>query len=122
MWLVGTLVRTSSSTSITAKGGTQTTNNNSGAGGGGRICIASGLKEGEIDDLYALGTCRNIVSGRIVVTDLMDGGDHAELFSGTISAQGGVNERTYLPRRYSGTDGTAVWLTGPAAGTLIILR
>ncbi len=115
--------KTAPTTMIMAQGGTQTTSANGGAGGGGRICIAEGLRESEIDELYAQGTCEGIVKGKITVADLADGGDHAELFSGTITAQGGVNLRTKVAgRRYSGTDGSAVWLTAPAPGTLIMIR
>ena len=123
IFLTGRTFRTGESAVITAAGRDQSYGTNEGAGGGGRVVIATDVNKEDIAALSACGTCPRIENGRIKVHDLSEEGVPARWSSCTITARGGVNERTAVAgRRYSGLDGTVIWLDGPPSGFAILLR
>ena len=120
VWITCGRFESGAAASITAKGGSRESGDR-GAGGGGRICIAKGLTQAQIAQLYATGTCDRLA--RMTAIDLMD--DNAARPSrvgGEISAARGTNPDTTGGYDHNGTDGTAWYLIGVRAPTRLIVQ
>lgn len=123
VFLTGKILRTGDTTLITAAGRDKSDTGNSGAGGGGRVLVGLKIAGGDLDSLFATGTSSGIASGRISAKEIAEGQALPAGITGTITARGGINNRTGVEgRRYSGEDGTVVILEGPALGSVLILR
>ena len=119
IWITAGRYRSGANAVVTAAGGDRT--GNSGAGGGGRVCLAQGLTDEQIGQLYETGTCDKFA--KLTVIDLMDAeAERPARLGGTVTARGGTNPRTTNDRRHYGTDGTAVWLAAQPAGTILFLQ
>ena len=121
IFLTGSRYRSADTTVVSAAGHDNTAASSPGAGAGGRVAIALRLSASDLAALSATGTCEGLANGKVVATDLVEGLPAG--IKGTISARGGVNNRTYIAdRRYSGEDGTVYLLEGPKSGLSLIVR
>ena len=119
IWITAGRYRSGATAVVTAAGGDRT--GNSGGGGGGRICLAQGLTDEQIEQLYETGTCDKFA--KLTVVDLMDAeAERPARLRGTITARGGTNPSTADNLRHYGTDGTAVWLAAQPAGTVLLVQ
>lgn len=124
IFLTGSRFKSAETTVISAEGSTEKANDNHGAGAGGRIAIGEHLNAAQLDELYQSGTLTGANAMNVAI-DVLDGPDapisnHAK---GTVTARGGVNNRTYIAgRRYYGEDGTVRWIQGPSTSLLFYLR
>ena len=124
IFLTGSRFRSADTTVVSAAGHDNKANGNSGAGAGGRVAIGEHLNAAQLDELYQSGTLTGANAMNVAI-DVLDGPDapisnHAK---GTVTARGGVNNRTYIAgRRYYGEDGTVRWIQGPSTSLLFYLR
>lgn len=98
---------------LDAQGGNASYYSNCGGGGGGRIAVGLKLAPDRIDSLYATGATR----GQLVqnMADLPP-------FMGKFTVAGGLSQWWFCdPLVFDGKPGTAVFVTAPAVGTLMIL-
>ena len=124
IFLTGSRFRSADTTVVSAAGHDGAANVNSGAGAGGRIAIGEHLNAAQLDELYQSGTLTG-ANAKFVTIDVLDGPDApiARHAKGTVTARGGVNNRTYVAgRRYYGEDGTVRWIQGPKPGLMLIVR
>lgn len=124
IFLTGIRFRSADTTVVSAAGHDNMDKGNSGAGAGGRIAIGEHLNAAQLDELYQSGTLTG-VNAKFVTIDVLDGPDApiADHAKGTVTARGGVNNRTYVAgRRYYGEDGTVRWIQGPKPGLRMIVR
>ena len=83
-------------------------------GGGGRICLAARFPQSRIDEFYTLAELPKAI-GKI---DLRT--DATPLWKGTVNVDGGSIDPD--PDHQNGHPGTAVFLTCPPSGTLLMVR
>ena len=124
IFLTGSRFRSADTTVVSAAGHDNTANGNSGAGAGGRVAIGEHLNVAQLDELYQSGTLTG-ANAKFVTIDVLDGPDApiARHAKGTVTARGGVNNRTQVAgRRYYGEDGTVRWISGPKNGLTLIVR
>ncbi len=93
-----------------ADGGSTTYYGACGGGGGGRIAVGVKLPQRHLDRLYASGTAVGIT-----VEQMAD----LPAFASKYSVAGGISAAPYS---YTGTNGTAVFITGPPLGTVMMIR
>ena len=124
IFLTGSRFKSADTTVVSAAGHDNKANGNSGAGAGGRIAIGEHLNAAQLDELYQSGTLTG-ANAKFVTIDVLDGPDApiADHAKGTLTARGGVNNRTHIEgRRYYGEDGTVRWIQGPKPGLRMIVR
>ena len=124
IFLTGSRFKSADTTVVSAAGHDNKANGNSGAGAGGRIAIGEHLNAAQLDELYQSGTLTG-ANAKFVTIDVLDGPDApiADHAKGTLTARGGVNNRTHIEgRRYYGEDGTVRWIQGPKPGLRLIVR
>lgn len=113
IWITARRIDSAETALLQAKGGDSSGIGWSMSGGGGRICLATHLTAAQIANLYTAPA----LPKSIARTDLTAG--PSPLWKGIADPSGGSLEK--MPER-NGEPGTAVFLDGPAAGTLLLIR